>query len=87
MYVYVTYIHKYTYICMNRLILIYQYREGVWVVVVVVQHRILPSPEGKACVLWQPLPSPWHASPPFDSVKEGLVVVVVVVVVMVMMML
>ena len=52
--------------------------------VVVVQHRILPSPEGKACVLWQPLPSPWHASPPFDNVKEGLVVVVVVVMVMMM---
>ena len=80
--IYVTYIHKATYIYVNRLILIYQYREGVWVVVV--QHRILPSPEGKACVLWQPLPSPWHASPPFDSVKEGLVVVVVVVMVMMM---
>ena len=83
MYIYVTYIHKAIYIDMNRLILIYQYREGVWVVVV--QHRILPSPEGKACVLWQPLPSPWHASPPFDSVKEGLVVVVVVVVMVMMM--
>ena len=83
--IYVTYIHKatYIYIYVDRLILIYQYREGVWVVVV--QHRILPSPEGKACVLWQPLPSPWHASPPFDSVKEGLVVVVVVVVMVMMM--
>ena len=44
-----------------------------------------PSPEGKDCVV-AALTLPMAClPPPFDSVKEGVVVVVVVVVVMVMM--
>ena len=51
-------------------------------VVVVVVHDT-SFPRGGRIVWWQPLPSPWHASPPFDSVKEGVVVVVVVMVMMI----